>query len=262
MRQARSSAGPFTRHPVLSILILGVLGVSAVAAYLANSTENLVQAVALADAELYSQAIEEFRTVYTSEVVARVREQGIEVSHDYLKNEHAIPLPATLSMILGRRIGEHEAGAQTYLYSAHPFPWRVQENRKIFEDPFSRDAWEFLTANPEKPFYRFEEIDGRRVLRYARADLMRSSCVACHNTHPDTPKTGWKVGDVRGVLQVDLPLKSSVGAAQTAMQSVTVLIALIGGVGLVGPSTLTGSGWGFSNRANPTRSLFRAASSW
>ncbi len=152
MGQARSSAGPFTRHPVLSILILGVLSVSAIAVYLANATENLVQAVALGDAELYSQAIEEFRTVYTSEVVARVREQGIEVSHDYLENEHAIPLPATLSMILGRRIGEHEAGAETHLYSAYPFTWREEYHRRIFEDPFSRDARESLTANPEKPF--------------------------------------------------------------------------------------------------------------
>jgi PAS domain S-box-containing protein len=234
MKTARAIRGPFERHPIFSILILGVLGVSAIAVFLTYATENLVQTVALENAELYGQAIEEFRTVYTAEVVARLAKQGIEASHDYTEKEHAIPLPATLSMILGRRIGEHEAGAQTHLYSPYPFPWREEENRKIFEDPFSRDAWEFLTENPGRPFYRFGEIGGRRVLRYARADLMRSSCVTCHNTHPDTPRAGWKVGDVRGVLQVDLPLVGSVEAAQAAMQSVIILIVLIGGAILVG----------------------------
>ena len=224
----------FGRHPGLLILILGLVGVSAIAVYLAKATENLVEAVALEGAELYSQAIEEFRTAYTSEAVEPLRQQGIEVSHDYMEKEHAIPLPATLSMILGLRIGEHEAGAETHLYSAYPFPWREEDNRRIFKDPFSRDAWKFLTANPEKPFYRFEKIGGRRVLRYARADLMRPSCVKCHNTHPDTPRTGWKVGDVRGVLQVDLPLTNSIEASQGAMQSIIILIIMIGGLGLGG----------------------------
>jgi len=30
---------------------------------------------------------------------------------------------------------------------------------------------------------------------------MGSACVKCHNSHPDSIKTDWKVGDVRG-LQV------------------------------------------------------------
>lgn len=161
--------------------------------------EDLVETIALENAALYSQAIEEFRTVYTSEVVSTAREQGIEVTHDYRDKEHAIPLPATLSMILGQRIGEHEAGAETRLYSAYPFPWREEESQEIFTDPFAQEAWDTLTANPEIPFYRFEEMGGRRFLRYARADLMRSGCLNCHNTHPDTPRTGWKEGDVRGV---------------------------------------------------------------
>jgi len=55
--------------------------------------------------------------------------------------------------------------------------------------------------------------DGKRVLRFATADRMRQACVGCHNTHPDTPKSGWRVGDVRGVLEVAYPL----AAADAAM---------------------------------------------
>jgi adenylate cyclase len=35
---------------------------------------------------------------------------------------------------------------------------------------------------------------------------MRASCVQCHNSHPDSPGTDWRVGDVRGVLEIIRPL--------------------------------------------------------
>jgi adenylate cyclase len=44
------------------------------------------------------------------------------------------------------------------------------------------------------------------MLRYAMADLMQESCAQCHNTHPQSPKTDWKTGEVRGVLEVTIPL--------------------------------------------------------
>ena len=34
--------------------------------------------------------------------------------------------------------------------------------------------------------------------------------MSCHNTHADTPKTDWKVGDVRGVLEIIRPLSKDV----------------------------------------------------
>ena len=33
---------------------------------------------------------------------------------------------------------------------------------------------------------------------------MGPACVACHNTHPDSPKRDWKVGDVRGIQEVTI----------------------------------------------------------
>ena len=127
------------------------------------------------------------------------------VSFAYLKmsglereREGAIPLPATLSMLLGNRLAEKEDHGQTRLYSPYPFPWRTKSGG--LRDDYSRDAWKALNKRPDEPFYRFQDIDGRPSLRYATADLMRSSCVHCHNNHPDTPKHDWKEGDVRGVL--------------------------------------------------------------
>jgi hypothetical protein len=72
---------------------------------------NLIKSTALSSASLYSQALTEFRSIYTSEVVARIRRHQVKVTHDYKKKIGAIPLPATLSMELGKRIGEHRSGA-------------------------------------------------------------------------------------------------------------------------------------------------------
>ena len=31
---------------------------------------------------------------------------------------------------------------------------------------------------------------------------MGPACVSCHNTHPESPKRDWSVGDVRGIQEV------------------------------------------------------------
>jgi adenylate cyclase len=117
----------------------------------------------------------------------------------------------TNKVVLGKRISAHEAGAQIRLYSPYPFPSRQAEGG--LHDAFGQAAWDFLQHYPTTSFHRLEEVQGRPSLRYATADLMRPSCVNCHNTHPDSPKTGWKTGDVRGVLEVIFPLDTVV--AQT-----------------------------------------------
>lgn len=66
--------------------------------------QELVRSNAIENAAQFSAAIREFRTIYTNEVVKNVKQHGIEVTHDYREKEGAIPLPATLSMLLGNRL--------------------------------------------------------------------------------------------------------------------------------------------------------------
>lgn len=199
---------------------------------------ELVEATALRHAELYSQALSEFRSLYTSEVVQTARKYGLEVTHDYANKEGAIPLPATLSMLLGKRIGEYRNGAETRLYSAYPFPWRLKAQSDVLTDPFARAAWDALRQQPKQPYIRFETYKGRLTLRYATADLMRPACVGCHNSHPDSPKKDWKVGDVRGVLEVDLPLDTAVAEVRANMRSTSLLLALLALAGGLGIATM------------------------
>lgn len=200
-------------------LILALLGMTA---YVLHLESQLVRSMAVRDALLYSRSLEEFRTVYTAEVVERVRGHGVRVSHDYQDHAGAIPLPVTLSMLLGQRILPPEAGS-VRLYSRHPFSWRMKDGGP--RDAFENDALLALQTNPNEPFLRFETQAGDLTLRYATADRMRESCVDCHNNHKDSPKRDWKVGDVRGVLSVSRPLGQGAGTIRGSLRGVVALLA-------------------------------------
>ena len=91
---------------------------------------------------------------------------------------------------------------------------------------------------PERPVYRFEDYDGRPVLRYATARRMQETCVKCHNTHKDSPKKDWKEGDVPGVLEVIRPLDGDVQRARAGLRGTAILMAvtfgsLLGACGLI-----------------------------
>ncbi len=78
--------------------------------------ERLLQHQALQHAADYTAAISEFRTLYTSEVVETVLAQGLHVSHDFTSKNDAIPLPVTLSLLLGERVSA-TGGGQVFIYS-------------------------------------------------------------------------------------------------------------------------------------------------
>lgn len=221
-----------------SVLILTVLVVAATGWafwHLHSLQSQLVSAMAEQGARLQSETLEELRSLYTSEVVEKVRGNGIEVTHEYQGKNGAIPLPATLTIELGRRIGERGSGMSVRLYSEYPFPWRKDGGPR---DAFEREALAALKSNPAQAFYRMEQSQGQAVIRYAVADRMRAQCIGCHNSHAASPKTDWKVGDVRGVLEITRPIASSVAVARQGMWEAFGLMGLIsvlalGGIGMV-----------------------------
>lgn len=219
------------------LLLLSALSLSAIVIafyYLSTSANNTLKQSAVKGAQRYLEALGEFRSLYTSEVIKVAKENGLVVTHNYNDLENAIPLPATLSMKLGEKIGAHQAGAKTFLYSPYPFPGRINENQKLFSQRFRQLAWEALKRNPDQAYYSFEVVNERASIRYAIADQMRPACVNCHNNYPETPKNDWQVGDVRGVMEVVLPVdavlyetQSHLNATFTVMGAMVLLLSLI-----------------------------------
>ena len=69
---------------------------------------------------------------------------------------------------------------------------------------------------------------------------MRAACVDCHNTHPDTPKFDWKVGDVRGVLEIRHPLESIVAEAREGVRGTFALMGVLSLLPLSGIALVIG----------------------
>jgi adenylate cyclase len=152
-----------------------------------------------------SSLISSIRSYYSTNVVGRVlaahasgTTEGTVVSHNYASIPGAIPLPATLSLELGDVIKEQQANITYRFVSDLPFKSRASHEL----DDFEKNALAALRANPQQTLNDLTRVGLTDTLRFITPVVMGQACVACHNTHPESPKTDWKVGDVRGIQEV------------------------------------------------------------
>ncbi|MEH6402318.1 MAG: methyl-accepting chemotaxis protein [Sneathiella sp.] len=197
--------------------------------FIPNLTQNSAREEALSSsAEMVAQ-FKTLRGYYTKNIIKKVlASSDIKPSIDHAGKEGTIPLPATLIHDMSELLQKQNTSIS--LYSAYPFPNRA--TRKL--DDFQKEAWAFLQKNPKKTFSKEETKNGERILRVASADTMSAQgCVNCHNSRPDTPKDDWKLGDVRGVLEVSKNIEGQLAAGQK-VGNIIILILLAIGILLVG----------------------------
>lgn len=225
----------FTNRTVTVLTILFCLGIVLVLLNMVRLSNKLIESQALQNAVVSAQIIKEARSVYSSEAVSHLSEvEEVTVAHDYVTRESAIPLPTTYMLELGRQIREKNPGMSIRNYSNYPFPWRKAEGGP--KNDFEWAALSTLLENPDRPFYRIEQVAGVPTLKYAEADILKPSCVSCHNTYPGTPKTDWKIGDVRGVLEIIQPLGAFKAETQGGLRDTLVMM---GGLSVIGIAGLT-----------------------
>jgi methyl-accepting chemotaxis protein len=162
------------------------------------------------------------RAYYTENVVKKVTSNGtMRVSFGHRGEDNVIPLPATVIHDLSEEFARSANGPRLKLYSDYPFPNRV--DRRL--DDFARNAMKFLQSHPEETFVRVEDVSGEETVRVAIPDRMSSkSCVDCHNSHASSPKKDWKLGDVRGVLEVSFPIAEKVRDANVIAQRACLFV--------------------------------------
>jgi serine/threonine protein kinase len=216
------------RNPVPASLLLAVsLGSAFGLWHLSQLSRTLVHSTALESAAQLSEVLEAVNHLYTSEVVDRAQTVGVYATHDYTKKKGNIPLPATLTILLGKYLGEQgSSGMVVRLYSDHPFRPRTDGGPK---DDFEEEALQRLRQNPDDPVHRVEEIQGRPSLRYATAQRMQTTCVQCHNGHPDSTKTDWKEGEIAGVLEIIRPLDQDEARTREGLRGTLLLMAGVSG---------------------------------
>src|SRR6516162_6903932 len=188
---------------------------------------DLVEANLRRQASDVNSIISSVRLYYANNVVGRILASPgtTKVVHNYKDYPGAIPIPATLSLELGKVISEQQQNIKYRFVSDYPFKDRAPH---AF-DEFETDALGRLRQNSNQQLTRISSSVFSDGVRLIAPILMEQPCVNCHNSHPESPKADWKVGDVRGIQEVSIaqPISGNMFAFKYSL-AYFVLSAAIG----------------------------------
>jgi adenylate cyclase len=199
-----------SRHRGWSFIVMIVVLLAGLPVAVWLDLRNLsLDSLARQAADLNSM-ITSMRGYYATAVVGRVLDAqamapsaGVPLSrtqvvHNYTTVPGAIPIPATLSLELGRVISEQQANITYRFISDYPF-----KNRAPHEmDKFERYALAYLRGHPDQRVSDNSWTLLKETVRLVAPVIMAAPCVSCHNSHPESVKRDWEVGDVRGIQEV------------------------------------------------------------
>ncbi|MGV3633888.1 MAG: adenylate/guanylate cyclase domain-containing protein [Pseudorhodoplanes sp.] len=225
---AKQSARARSYSLLVTFLVLAMLAGLPIAAWL--DMRALSDRILARQSDEVSRIINDMRNFYATDVVGRVLSRNVAVpTHNYREVDGGIPIPATLSIELGKQISGRNDAVQYRFVSDYPFTGRESHNL----DEFETTAIQALRADPSKPQVKVTGDIFDRAIRLATPVTMAQACVSCHNKHPDSPKKDWKVGDVRGIQE--LIIHQQIGDNIFAFK---YLLAYFAGVGLIGVTFL------------------------
>jgi adenylate cyclase len=211
---------------VLVLLVILLLVGLPIAVWL--DLTNLAETNLSRQASDLNSVISSVRGYYAANVVGRIlAAPGVatQVVHNYENIPGAIPIPATLSLELGKVISERQHNIAYRFVSDYPFANRAPHKL----DQFETDSLRLLRQNPNQVL----SLDSSSVfvdrVRLVAPVIMGAACVACHNAHPESPKRDWKVGDVRGLQEVSItqPISGDIFAFKYLL-AYFVLVAAVG----------------------------------
>ena len=130
------------------------------------------------------------RTVYVKGVIGKAKQGGVKPNEDWVKEDHAIMLPAQYVKAIGAEIKDFELT----LVGTNPL-YKANAPKTDAE----KAALEKLASGKEK-MITFE--DGGMTKGMSADFAIVQGCADCHNKHPKTTKTDWKKGDFMGAIIV------------------------------------------------------------
>jgi adenylate cyclase len=194
------SAPTGSRSLVLILLVLALIAGLPIAVWL--DLRNLTETSLLRQARDLNSVVSSVRAYYATNVVGRVlAAHGVtQVAHNYETIQGAIPIPATLSLELGKVISEQQHNIAYRFVSDYPF-----KNREPHVlDEFEKSALTHLREHPDRQLTDISASILTDHVRLIAPVIMGQACVTCHNAHAESPKRDWKVGDVRGIQEITI----------------------------------------------------------
>ncbi len=209
---------------LLAVTLGSIVGFS----YLSNLSTYFVHATALDSARMEAEMLEQIRDHYSEKLVEPNKK--IRVALDHAERNDTIPLPARYLIDVADYISRGKSGMRVELYS--DYPWRPRPEKDAFQRAALRELQQRVERGEEDlSYYDFPKRDGRQVVRFAKGQLMKKSCLDCHNNPKNnSPKKDWDVGDLVGVLEVTRPLDRDIERTRSGLGGAFVLM---GGTGVL-----------------------------
>jgi len=219
------------RSSVLTGLLIAVLLAALPFAVWLDLT-NLAELALRRQATDLNSVISSVRSYYASNVVGRVLAHpgATQVVHNYETIPGAIPIPATLSLELGKVISEQQRNINYRFVSDFPFKNRTPHQL----DAFEKASLQSLRDNPDQKIVDETSSMFSDSVRLIAPIIMGPACVSCHNAHPESPKHDWKVGDVRGIQEVAITQPIAANIFSFKYLLAYFALAAISGVSFVG----------------------------
>ena len=190
-----------------AIIAVAALAVAVVLIVLTlRHSEHIEQEALHRAAVSYAKALKSFRSFYTETVTSRLAGTEVSITHNFRNQKGAIPPPETMAIDLMGFINGHDLNVSVAVVSDYQFPWRSKRTLS----PFEKEALQRLRDTGATSYSRVETDVNGAYYRYAEPLVMDADCVACHNSHPDSPKTDWRIGDVRGLQVISLPMHNQI----------------------------------------------------
>lgn len=141
------------------------------------------------------------RTLYTKAIVGAGKDKGLKFDENWHKdNVEAGPLPALFLRATSSEIQKTSVPLGLFLGSDYPVNKANEfagKQKELFEE----------IKKDRKPKFFFDESSGKYTAMFP--DLaVAQACISCHNEHPETPKTDWKMGDIMGATTWTYPKDS------------------------------------------------------
>ncbi|MCH9852629.1 MAG: DUF3365 domain-containing protein [Alphaproteobacteria bacterium] len=121
-------------------------------------------------------------------------------------------------------------------YNFYPIiPWN-DDSPALPDKEFYGDYQTALQHDPDTPYKFFisdydlvtgEAIENALFYQGFALDVMEKHCVTCHNSHPDSPKRDWQVGDLAGYVTFTVDISPYTTIAKVTTIFITILLVLL-----------------------------------
>lgn len=142
------------------------------------------------------------RATYSTQIVERMQMRGIVVASENWEQRGTLPLPVQFLNESARLVAENQKGVSFRLISL----WPINQRNGPAND-FERAGLQEILTQGDRPHTGIITKAGQRYFQAVFPDrAISQSCVGCHNAHPGSSKTDFKLNDVMGGVVITLPL--------------------------------------------------------